>query len=549
MPFARRLGGAALGAMIAATGCLGRITDSATDDDGGDQRPPPVVTPGVHCDDERPAPRQVRLLTRREYASTVRDLLGVEVDTASLPVEPRIRGFDNNAAAMVVTPRHMDAFLALAEDAAGRAVRTQRARLVPCEGTGADCAQRVVRELGSRAFRRPLAADEVAGLAAAFAGESFDDGLQIVVTALLASPSFLYRTELGTGSDDVVTLTPHEIASALSYLYWGTMPDAALFAAADADELRTPTQLAAQARRLLADPRARPQVVDFVTQWLRTDDTTSSNKDAAIYPAFTQEIRAAIDLEQRRFVEEVVFARQGHFEDLFLADFAMVNDALARFYGLPPTGSGELTPVAVDPATGRGGLLGLGAVLAVHAHANESSPVRRGLFVRSRLLCQDLAPPPPDLDTTPPGLDPTLTTRERFARHTSDPSCSGCHVFIDGIGFAFEGFDGIGALRSEENGRPVDVSGELVGLDDLDAGDRVSFRGVRELAELLATSERAPACLPLQYFRYARGIEERADDRCAVHNLQLAFADTDRDLQELLVAITALPTFTRRAAN
>jgi hypothetical protein len=542
---ARRLGTVAL---LLATGCVGHITDG-TDADGADDdpRPPPVITPGVRCDDERPAPRQLRLLTRREYARTVQDLLGVEVDPSILPVEPRIHGFDNNAAAMVVTPRHMDAFLGLAEDAAERALATRRAALVPCSPTAADCPRQVVRALGTRAFRRPLADDEVAGLAAAFAGQSFDDGLRVAITALLASPSFLYRSELGTGSGPVVTLTPHETASALSYLYWGTMPDAALFAAADADQLATAEQRAAQAARLLADPRARPQVVDFVSQWLRTEDAGGGAKDAAIYPAFTTAIRDAIVEEQRRFVEDVVFEQDGRFADLFLADFVIANDALAAFYGLP--GAGDFARIDVAADSGRGGLLSMAAVLATHAHPDESSPVRRGLFVRSRLLCQDLAPPPPDVDATPPGLDPTLTTRERFARHTSNPSCAGCHQFIDGIGFAFEGYDGIGARRLVENGKPVDESGALVGAEDLDPDSVVPFRGVRELAGPLAASPRSQACLPLQYFRYARGIEEQPDDSCAIHNLQLAFGDADLDLQELLVGITALPTFAQRAAN
>jgi hypothetical protein len=481
---ARRLGTVAL---LLATGCVGHITDGIdAEGDDGDPRPPPVITPGVRCDDERPAPRQLRLLTRREYARTVQDLLGVEVDPSILPVEPRIHGFDNNAAAMVVTPRHMDAFLGLAEDAAERALATQRAALVPCSPTAADCPRQVVRTLGTRAFRRPLADDEVAGLAAAFAGQSFDDGLRVAITALLASPSFLYRSELGTGSGPVVTLTPYETASALSYLYWGTMPDAALFAAADADQLATAEQRAAQAARLLADPRARPQVVDFVSQWLRTEDAGGGAKDAAIYPAFTTAIRDAIVEEQRRFVEDVVFEQDGRFADLFLADFVIANDALAAFYGLP--GAGDFARIDVAADSGRGGLLSMAAVLATHAHPDESSPVRRGLFVRSRLFCQDLAPPPPDVDATPPGLDPTLTTRERFARHTSNPSCAGCHQFIDGIGFAFEGYDGIGARRLVDNGKPVDESGALVGAEDL-------------------------------------------------------------DLQELLVGITALPTFAQRVAN
>jgi hypothetical protein len=261
-------------------------------------------------------------------------------------------------------------------------------------------------------------------------------------------------------------------------------------------------------------------------------------------------VRDAITEEQRRFVEHVVFEENGTFEDLFLADYVFANDTLASFYGLTSPGGGQFSEIQVDPETGRGGLLGLGTVLAAHAHSNESSPVKRGVFVRSRLLCQELSPPPPDVDATPPGLDPTLTTRERFARHTSDPSCSGCHQYIDGVGFAFEGFDGVGQLRTEENGQPIDLSGKLVGLEGLDKVDDVkTFNGTRELAELIANSESGQACLPLQYFRFARGYEEKPDDSCAVHNLQLAFGEADKNIQELLVGITALPTFTQRDAN
>ena len=139
------------------------------------------------------------------------------------------------------------------------------------------------------------------------------------------------------------------------------------------------------------------------------------------------------------------------------------NASLAGFYGLQAQGSDwQQLPVAAD--SGRGGILGMGAVLASQAHSNESSPIKRGVFVRGRLLCQDLPPPPPDVDATPPGLDPSLTTRERFAVHDSNPACSGCHRYIDGVGFGFEGFDGVGARRTTENGHAVDMSGTETGF-------------------------------------------------------------------------------------
>jgi hypothetical protein len=540
---------AALAAMALGTGCIGKVLEGGGDDGGGGpNRPPPVIEPGVRCDDERPVPQQLRLLTRREYANTMKDLLGVDVSTDTVPVEPKVKGFDNNAAAMVITSRHMDAFLALAEDATERAITTQRSKILACDPSNAQCSSQFVRDLGLRAFRRPLTDEEVTAFAGAFTANSFDDGMRISIAGMLVSPSFLYRSEIGEVKNGVATLTPYETASALSYLFWGTMPDKALFDAAAADQLKTPEQIQAQARRLLASDRSRAQVTDFVAQWLRTEEAAAGNKDATIYPDFTPVIREAIVEEQRRFVEHVVFEKNGTFEDLFLADYVFANDALAEFYGLPGAG-GQFGQVPTDPETGRGGLLGLGTVLAAHAHSNESSPVKRGVFVRGRLLCQDLPPPPPDLDATPPGLDPTLTTRERFAVHSSDPACRSCHQYIDGVGFSFEGFDGAGQRRTTENGLPIDTSGELVGLEGLGNASSVDYDGVRELAEMVADSNSGRACLPLQYFRFARGYEERTTDACAINNLRAAFVRADLNLQELLVAITSLPTFTQRAAN
>jgi hypothetical protein len=249
--------------------------------------------------------------------------------------------------------------------------------------------------------------------------------------------------------------------------------------------------------------------------------------------------------EQRRFFEHVIFEQNGSFAELFTADYVYANGSLASFYGLQAQGSDwQEIPVSAD--TGRGGILGLGAVLASQAHSNESSPIKRGVFVRGRLLCQDLPPPPPDVDATPPGLDPSLTTRERFAAHDSNAACSGCHRYIDGVGFGFEGFDGVGARRTTENGHPVDMSGTVNGLEGLDKDTSDDFTDTRELGAMLASSQAAQVCLPLQYFRYARGLTETAYDACTVNNLQLEFTEGQLSLQDMLVAVTGSPTFTKR---
>lgn len=500
---------------------------------------------------EAPSPRLLRLLTRREYQNTLASLLFVqEPDVSSLPIEPRVRGFDNNASASVVTSRHVDEYMSASERVVEKALAEQKGQLLTCQPSAAGCAETFVEQFGLRAFRRPLSADERARYVAFFApdlsGGDFEQGMKLAMQGMLVSPHFLYRAEVGEEQPDgTFALTPYEVASALSYLYWGTMPDRALFDAAADDALGSRAELEAQARRLLEDPRAVDQLSAFSLQWLRSDNALSAFKDKTIYPEFGDSLRTAMVEEQQRFFTDVALTREGKFSELFNADYVFANGELARFYGLAGAQS-EFSKLSVTAASQRGGLLGLGAVLAAHAHSNESSPIKRGLFVRDRLLCQDLPPPPANLDTTPPGLDPTLTTRARFARHTADAACTGCHQFIDGVGFGFEGFDGIGKLRTVENGMPVDVSGDLRGLTDLSDKTSLPFQGTRALSALLAESESAQRCMTLQYYRFARGYEETKSDACSLDKLQQHFASTDLTVRELLVHLALLDSFTTR---
>jgi hypothetical protein len=218
---------------------------------------------------------------------------------------------------------------------------------------------------------------------------------------------------------------------------------------------------------------------------------------------------------------------------------------LGTFYGLttPPAGTAlELVSTSGNPE--RGGLLTLGSVLGSHAHSMETSPVKRGVFVRERLLCQELPDPPINVDTTPPGLDPTLTTRERFAKHTADAACTPCHALIDPIGFGFETYDGVGAYRTEENGLPVDDSGEVTELETGSA-DSVSFSGPQQLADMLAASPTAQACLATQYMRFVRGFVEPHGDICVADVAEQFVASLS--LQELLASVVKDQSFSVKA--
>jgi hypothetical protein len=523
---------------------------------GAGMLPPPAVAPPTTgavaaCQtEELPGPRRLRLLTRAEYASAVTDLLFIPRPAVdNLPVESVVDGFDNNAGAAVVTNRHLDEFLSTSERLSVQAMGASKGRLAPC-APAAGCDRTFVQSFGQRAFRRPLTPEEVTRYLGLFApantGGSFDKGMELVIRAMLSSPYFLYRSEMGErAGDGTYRLSPYEIATALSFFLWGTTPDDQLLEAARSGALARPDGFEAAARRLIDDPRSRPGVVTFFRQWLGTDGFLFTNKDAAIYPTFDDAVRRAMVEEQDAFVNHVVFSGTGKLDELYNADYTFASQPLARFYGL---GGGGATPTRIPgrttPQTGlRGGLLLLGSVLGMHAHANESSPVRRGVFVRSRLLCQTLPAPPENLNIQPPGLDPTLTTRKRFARHSSEDLCKACHKFIDPVGFGFERYDGVGAFRTLEAGEPIDESGEVVGLEDLEAQGAVPFSGPAELSRILAASPNAQACFARQMFRYARGGEDGGRDSCAIRRLQTVFVESGLDVKRLLLEVVRQKSF------
>ncbi len=528
-------------------------------DDGFDPIPP---KPELACNGETPGPRALRLLTRREYENTTRDLLGVEIPTIlqDLPIEARELEYDNNIEVNVITARHIDAYLDVASKLADKAVSQNRNGLLSCDPNRNEdqCARQFVSEVGLKAYRRPLTGEEADGLLSFFGGAgSFDDGMRQALVAMLVSPNFLYRSELGSpAGGGNFQLSPYEIASALSYLFLGSMPDDQLFQAAANNALRTPEQRVAQAQRLIDDPRSRAQIGVFAAQWLGSDPFQTGEKDRSVYPNYTGAVQAASDDELVEFFNHVIFESTGTVQELFEADYVFVNSDLARFYNLSAPGATANDFVKVPvPDGSRGGILGLASVLASYAHSDDSSPIKRGVFVRKRLLCHELPAPPPAIDNTPPGLDPSLTTRERFAAHSASPFCQTCHQYIDDLGFGLERYNGAGEFRQSEFGMPIDDSGSIKALvgfdpDNLNGNFRsVPFQGLRQLSGLLATSPDVPDCLAKQYFRYTRGYKERESDACTIDGLQKVFEASDYDLRTLLISIVNSPSFTLRRAE
>jgi hypothetical protein len=531
----------------------------------GSHRPDAVPTgpaPSAACAaaGPQPGPSPVRRLTHFEYDNTLRDLLGDDTRPSSaFPPDERLSIFSNDADAQTVTRLLAEGYMTAAEGAGTRALSSLGGLLrCPIEAADDACIAAFIDDFGARAFRRPLDDDDRADLRAAFdAGRAEGDarsGIASVIEVALQSPEYLYRLELGDGDSGApaaaamgvpvaIPVAPWPLASRLSYLFWRTMPDAALFAAAQSGALSTADGVRVQAERLLADPRTRITFATFYEEFLELDQLDELEKDPSIYPTFEPAIRTAFRGETLAFIDSIVWNGDARLATLLTAPYTYVNGKLAAFYGLPAVDGTTFRRVDVDPAQ-RGGLLTQGAFLATRAKFNQTSPVHRGKFVRERLFCTTPSPPPANLAIRPPDLDPRLTTRERFAQHSTDPYCAGCHHLMDPIGLGFENFDGAGVWRDTESGQLVDGSGQLTETD-VDG----PFNGARDLERRLAGSGDVERCTTNQWFRFAQGRADAPADACSLDQLGRDFHASGGDLRKLLVAITQTTAFRYRSVE
>jgi hypothetical protein len=424
---------------------------------------------------------------------------------------------------------------------------------VSCAGADQTaCARTFVQSFGKRAFRRPLDPTEVDDLIALYTklrtdpqmNYGFQESLGIVVEAMLQSPGFLYRWERGLAAPQtdgtLVKFDSYEVASRLSYFVWNSMPDATLMDEADAGRLQTPDQIAAQARRLLADGRADATLADFITQWLELGTLHDLIKDTSVYPTFKPELRDSMRAETVAFARDVLRGPTPSFDRLLTAPYTYVDPRLAQYYGVTPDATGR-----VDlSGSAKLGLLTQGALMSVKGNSYRTSPVRRGKFILNRLLCQSIPPPPPDVVPELPPPDPTKTLREQMAEHRTKPSCAACHESMDALGFAFEHFDGAGNYRKDDNGHPIDSRGSVTV-----EGVTIAFDDASDLAAALASSTMAQACFARQWLRYAIDRFEQDADAAAVAYLSAVYGATHLDTRDLIVEITRTIPFTHRAPS
>lgn len=462
------------------------------------------------------------------------------------PVESRPKGFnyDDNVDAGLVTSVHIEQYMKAAEALAQKGVENI-GKIVPCDYNAdpAGCAKTFVTTFGERAFRRPLTDAEINKYTGIVQGQAgFTEGVRIALQVFLSSPYFLYRFEVGTDrGDGTFALTPYEVASALSYSLWGTMPDTQLIESAKSGKLGNAQGVSEEARRLLGDPRAREVMGLFALQWLGVERVLTADKSTTLFPGYTAAQRQGFADETKRFVTHVMFDGTGKYPELLQGSYTFANDSIGSIYGLP-SGLGQTMTKVDQPAERRAGLLGHGSVLASYAHSDQSSPIRRGLFVRETLLCQEFGQPPANAGGVP-DIDPNATTRERFAQHTADAVCHSCHQFIDDVGFGFERFDAIGRYRDTESGKPIDASGNMNDVEGMGTNTKGAYATLPELAAIIADSHSAKACFTEQVHRFATGRSESVTDLCALRNFEKTFESSGWDMRELVVGVLSSDGF------
>lgn len=494
-------------------------------------------------------PRPLSRLTRREYNNTVRDLLGDSTRPADQFADDRERSFLFRRAGLVAT-QDAELLRSAAESLAAK-VATDPSPVLPCSPAADEqaCAAQFITTFGQRAYRRPLGAPEVTRLTALYTSaradlkQTFNEAIGTLVEAMLQSPAFLYHWEspyeAPTLESGALRLGPYDVASRLSYFVWGTMPDQELFDAAATGKLVADADVAAQARRMLLDDKAKDAVSAFFSEWLELDQIEQLPKDAGTYADYGDELKLAMVGETDAFVREVLFQSGGKLETLLSADFSFSNQTLSKVYGGAAAGT-TLSRSMLDTSQ-RLGLLTHPSFLTLTGSPNGSNPVKRGKAVYEKLLCGELPPPPPNVPPAKPA-SAGGTTRERFAEHAQNACAKACHSLMDPIGFAFENYDGIGRFRELDNAQPVDASGSLTVDDQAHA-----FANARELIKVLATSTSVRSCFATQWFRFAVGRKETETDAPSLATIAAAFATNQFDIRDLAPAIAASRSFRYRS--
>jgi hypothetical protein len=533
-------------------GCSGQIGDVSGGTNGGAATRPGSGGPAGMGDTavltctRRPTlgAENLRVLGRREYEASLREVFGdAALDSAAsqlaqLSDKKVLHGF--RSMAQGTTGADVESYFMIADALAAYVTSApdKLSALAPCLSAASvarDCAKTFIETFGRRLYRRPLAPDEVTYLLTVHsdgAAISAPDGIRFALFAMLQSPHFLYRIETAgaavAASPGTYQLTAYEVATRLSYLAWGTAPDVGLLDSAASGGLDTTDGLDRELDRLLSDAKARTRLGQFFAEWLETEDLPAVNQSPEFLAGISSMgLASAMQDELSETALYLMFDGQGTYKDLFTSPLSFVKSPdLAKLYGIQP-GAASDGRTSLDVAS-RGGLVSRAAILLTSGE--QTSPIRRGAFVRRKLLCDPIAPPDPNSfppgAIQPPAFNAMMTSRQRWTAKTTQGGCAACHGSINPPGFALENYDSIGRYRATEaivdpmtgmkvNDLPIDSNVDML----LDGTTPTHVESGVGLGAALGASATAQECFGRQWFRFVTGREESAQDGCVVGDI------------------------------
>jgi hypothetical protein len=541
-----RLGGCTLACVTAAAVavvCAARITTDIGE-------PAWAQAPAKPVSLNAPVKVAVRRLTESQYRHAIADVFGPDIKiNARFEPEKREDGLlAIGAIQLSVTTSGLEQYYALAtsisDQALGEKTRDAIVGCRPVDPLKADaaCARKFISRIGERLFRRPLSEQEIvarADIAAKGAAQQGDfyKGLKLSLTSLLMAPEFLFRVETAEpvpGKPDQARLDGYTKASRISFLFWDAPPDAELVASAKSGELHTETGLQKQLARLSASPRLEDGLRAFFTDMLQFDAFDSLSKDAATYPKFSQAIADSAREQTLKTMIDLVMTKKRDYRDIFTSNETFINRPLAAVYKVPYAANAEWAAYTFPQQSERSGILTQVTFLSLFSHPGGSSPTKRGVKMHEIFMCQPTPDPPADVDFSKVQATQNGTVRSRLTDHMTNPGCAVCHKASDPVGLTLEHFDGLGQLRTTENGAPIDVSADVKG---------VKFSGAQGLGKLIHDEPAVSACLVKNVYGYSVGRAASYRDEAWVAAQSAAFGKAGYQVPKLFVQIASSPEF------